>query len=174
MRHQKKGKKLNRNTKARKSLFKNLLTSFFLNGFLITTEAKAKAIRGKIDRLVTKAKSPNLVNRRLIYAYLTETAAATRLINEIAPQLAKRNGGYSRIIKLGTRLGDQAAMVKIELVVPLERAPKEAETKDKRTTKEKAQTAAKKTASSQKKLATKPKKTTKKSPKKSTKKDDPK
>jgi len=135
VRHQKKGKKLNRNTKARESLFKNLLTSFFLNGFLITTEAKAKAINGKIDRLITKAKNPSLVNRRFIYAYLTETAAATRLINEIAPQLAKRNGGYSRIVKLGTRLGDQAAMAKIELVVPLEKAPKEAETKGKKTTK---------------------------------------
>lgn len=172
MRHQKKGKKLNRHTKARKSLFKNLLTSFFLNGFLITTEAKAKAIKGKIDRLVTKAKSPNLVNRRLIYAYLTETAAATRLINEIAPQLAKRNGGYSRIIKLGTRAGDQAAMAKIELVVPLERTPKGVETKDKKTTKEKAQTTTKKTASPQEKSTTSPKKTTGKSPKKSTKKDD--
>ncbi len=172
MRHQKKGKKLNRNTKARESLFKNLLTSFFLNGFLITTEAKAKAINGKIDRLITKAKNPSLVNRRFIYAYLTETAAATRLINEIAPQLAKRNGGYSRIVKLGTRLGDQAAMAKIELVVPLEKAPKEAETKGKKTTKVTPRTAVKKTTSSQKKLAAKPKKTTKKSPKKSTKKDD--
>jgi len=116
VRHQKAGKKLNRNTKSRKALFKNLLTDFFLSEALITTEAKAKAIKGKIDRLVTKAKNPTLANRRFIYAYLNKPLAASKLINEIAPQFAKRDGGYSRIIKLGSRRGDRASMVKIELV----------------------------------------------------------
>jgi len=176
VRHQKKGRKLNRHTKARKALFKNLLTSFFLNGFLTTTEAKAKAIKDKIDHLVSKAKSPNLVNRRFIYAYLTKPSAAAKLINEIAPKLAKRNGGYSRIIKLGTRTGDQAAMAKVELVVPLEKTAEEAKTESKKKsreeTKEKASGVSKKRTSSPKKSTASAKKTAKKSPSKSTKKND--
>jgi len=176
VRHQKRGKKLNRHTKARKALFKNLLTSFFLNGFLITTEAKAKAIKDKIDYLVSKTKNPNLVNRRFIYAYLTKPEAAAKLINEIAPKLAKRNGGYSRIVKLGTRVGDQAAMAKIELVIPLEKVVEKTKTesrrKSRKETKEKISRASKKRASSPKKSTASTQKTAKKSSKKSAQKND--
>jgi len=119
VRHRKSGRKLNRDNKARKALFRNLLTDFFLHEALVTTEAKAKTIKGKIDRLITKAKSPTLVNCRFIYSYLTKSLAAQKLIGEIAPRFTKRNSGYSRIIKLGTRRGDQAKMAKIELVAPL-------------------------------------------------------
>ncbi len=149
MRHQKKGKKLGRDTKSRKALFKNLLTCFFLEEKIITTEAKAKAIKGKIDRLISKAKNPNLVNRRFIYAYLTKPAAAQKLIDDIAPRFTKRNSGYSRIIKLDTRIGDQAEKVRIELVSPLEQKVQEKNKKDKKKpTKKKTSTRKNKTASS--------------------------
>lgn len=152
MRHKKSGKKLGRNTKSRKALFKNLLTSFFLEEKIITTEAKAKAIKGEIDRLILRAKNPNLVNRRFIYAYLTKPAAAEKLIDDIAPRFPDRNSGYSRILKLGTRLGDQAAKARIELVVSSsEPAPKEAKVK---TTK---QVRKKKTASSKTTVKKEPK-----------------
>jgi len=116
VRHRRSGKKLGRHPKARKALIKNLLTDFFLHEALVTTEAKAKLIKGKIDRLILKAKSSSLANRRFIYHYLTEPSAAKKLINEIAPGFSDRNSGYSRILKLGTRLGDQAAKARIELV----------------------------------------------------------
>jgi large subunit ribosomal protein L17 len=116
VRHGKSGKKLNRHPKARKALIKNLLTDFFLHEALVTTEAKAKLIKGKIDRLISKAKNPSLANRRFIYHYLTKFSAARKLIDEIAPQFSDRNSGYSRILKLGTRLGDRAAKARIELV----------------------------------------------------------
>lgn len=149
VRHQKKGKKLGRDTKSRKALFKNLLTCFFLEEAIITTEAKAKAIKGKIDRLISKAKNPNLVNRRLIYAYLTKPAAAKKLIDDIAPRYTKRTSGYSRIIKLGTRIGDRAEKVKIELVSPLEQSkPEEKKKKKKKPAKKKTSTRKKKTTSS--------------------------
>ncbi len=142
MRHRRAGKKLNRNTKTRKALFKNLLTDFFLLGSLITTEVKAKAIKGKIDRLITKAKNPSLVNQRFIYAYLSKPLAASKLINEIAPRFIKRNGGYSRVLKLGSRRGDQALMAKIELVSSPEEiketTPKEKVLEPKKKSKEKS------------------------------------
>lgn len=136
MRHRKSGEKLSRNSKSRKALFRNLLTDFFLHESLITTEAKAKAIKGKIDRLISKAKNPNLTNQRLIYTFLTKSSAARKLIDDIAPRFTKRNSGYSRIIKLGVRQGDQAAKAKIELVAPLEQ--KEAKQKTEKPTKKKA------------------------------------
>ncbi|MDD3679724.1 MAG: 50S ribosomal protein L17 [Candidatus Shapirobacteria bacterium] len=152
MRHRKKGKKLSRNTKSRKALFKNLLTDFFLFEALVTTQAKAQVIKGKIDRLITKAKNPTLVNKRFIYGYLTKPSVSAKLVDDIAPRFSKRRSGYSRIIKLGSRQGDQAPMAKIELVAPLE-SPKDVV--NKKTKKSNQTSSAKKGASLKSKLTVK-------------------
>jgi len=116
MRHRRIGKKLSRSTNARKALFVNLLTTFFENGKVVTTQAKAKAIQGKIDGLINKAKQPNLISRRFIYSFLKTPTGAQKLIKEIAPRYPNRKSGYTRLIKIGSRRGDQAMMVKLELI----------------------------------------------------------
>jgi large subunit ribosomal protein L17 len=116
VRHRKSNKKLNRDTKGRKALFRNLLTEFFLAEAIVTTKAKAKVIRPQIDKLINKAKKPSLVNKRFIYAHLTKPEASAKLINDITSRTKIRESGYSRIVSLGTRLGDRASMAKIELI----------------------------------------------------------
>ena len=124
MRHRKKGRKLNRSGGARKALFKNLLTSFFLEEKLTTTAAKAKSLRGKVDSLINRAKKDNLADRRFIYAYLNKKESARRLIEEIAPRFTKRDSGYTRILKIGRRRGDQALMTRLVLVEGTEKQSK--------------------------------------------------
>ena len=116
MRHKRMGKKLNRSTNSRKALFANLLTTFFENGKVVTTQAKAKAIQGKIDRLINKAKKPDLISRRFIYSFLKTRKSAQRLIEEIAPQYLSRKSGYSSLVKISSRRGDQAMVVKLGLI----------------------------------------------------------
>jgi len=116
MRHRQTGKKLNRSTNARKALFISLLTAFFENGKLVTTQAKAKAIQGKIDGLINKAKQSDLTNRRFIYSFLKTSKSIQNLIEEIAPRYPNRKSGYTRLIRIGSRRGDQAMMVKLELI----------------------------------------------------------
>jgi len=116
MRHRQKGKKLNRSTNARKALFVNLLTAFFEKGKVVTTQAKAKAIQGKIDALINKAKQPDLTNRRFIYSFLKTPQSIQKLIEKIVPRYPNRKSGYTRLIKIGSRRGDQAMMAKLELV----------------------------------------------------------
>jgi len=116
MRHRQAGKKLNRSTNARKALFINLLTAFFENGKMVTTQPKAKAIQGKIDGLINKAKQPDLTNRRFIYSFLKTPKSVQKLIKEIAPRYPDRKSGYTRLTRIGSRRGDQAMMVKLELI----------------------------------------------------------
>lgn len=116
MRHRVKGKKLNKTNKARKALFRSLLTQLFLHEEVKTTLARAKAIRGKVDKLINKAKEGSLASRRELFAYLTDKSSAGRLVNEIAPRFTDRQSGYSRILKLGRRRGDQAEMALIQLI----------------------------------------------------------
>jgi len=116
MRHRQKGKKLNRSANARKALFINLLTAFFENGKVVTTQAKAKAIQGKIDALINKAKQSDLTNRRFIYSFLKTPQSIQKLIEKIVPRYPNRKSGYTRLIKIGPRRGDQAMMVKLELI----------------------------------------------------------
>ncbi len=116
MRHRIKGKKLNKTNKARKALFRSLLTQLFLHEEVKTTLARAKAIRGKVDKLINKAKENSLTSRRELFAYLTDESGAERLVNEIAPRFTDRQSGYSRILKLGRRRGDQAEMALIQLI----------------------------------------------------------
>jgi len=119
VKHRKKGRKLNRSPKARQALFKTLLNSFFENGEITTTLAKAKVIQKDVDRLINKAKEGTLQEKRFIFASLSP-GAAKNLVEKIAPQAKNRQSGYSRLFKLGQRQGDGAMMAKVELVDKIE------------------------------------------------------
>lgn len=109
-------RKLGRDSGARKALFRSILTSFFEHGRIETTEAKAKEIRGLADQLITLAKRGDLAARRQAIASLMDEEVVRKLFGEIAAKYSDRQGGYTRIMKLGTRRGDAAPMVVIELV----------------------------------------------------------
>lgn len=108
------GKQLKRDTNERRSLFKGLISSLILTGRIKTTEAKAKAIRGDVDKIITKAKRGEDA-RRILQSYLL-IDAVEKVLFEIAPRFAKRQGGYSRIVRIGRRLSDKAPMVLMEWV----------------------------------------------------------
>ena len=119
MRHQKQGRKLNRTASHRKALMMNLASSLVLHKRIKTTDAKAKELRGYIERLVTYAKKDSVHGRRLIQQKLPGSRGkkiANVLIHEIAPEFKDRNGGYTRIIKLGNRKNDNAPVSLIEFV----------------------------------------------------------
>jgi large subunit ribosomal protein L17 len=116
MRHRKAGKKLNRNSKQRKTLFKNLISHLVLLEEIKTTLPKAKAVAPLFDKLLTAAKSQTVKSFRQVNAYLGNPKATQKMIKELVPRFKERKGGYTRIIRLGNRLGDNAPLVKIELV----------------------------------------------------------
>lgn len=118
MRHRKVGKKFNRNTAQRKALFRHLLSSFFIKEEIKTTLIKAKSAKKLVDKLITKAKEGSLHNQRLIHSFLQNKKATKKLFQEIAPQFKTRISGFTRIIRLGHRRGDNAPLVKIELLRP--------------------------------------------------------
>lgn len=120
MRHRVFGRKLNRDHNARKSLFKNLISSLIDNGQITTTEAKAKAVRGLMDKLVTRAKLGTLQSRRLLESFLQDKDLVNKIVDEIAPKFAGRPGGFTRILRLERRYGDNAEMVKMEFVETVE------------------------------------------------------
>ena len=109
-------RKLGRDSSARKALFRSILTSFFEHGRIETTEAKAKEIRGLADQLITLAKRGDLAARRMAIARLADKNVVRKLFNDIAGKYTDRQGGYTRILKLGPRRGDAAPMVLLELV----------------------------------------------------------
>lgn len=109
-------RKLGRDSSARKALFRSILTSFFKHERIETTEAKAKEIRGLADELITLAKRGDLHARRQAIASLADEDVVRKLFDEIAAKYQDRQGGYTRIIKIGPRRGDAAPMVLIELV----------------------------------------------------------
>lgn len=115
MRKQVFGRQLQRDSNERKALFKSLMTSLVQKESIKTTEAKAKAVKGEIEKLVTKAKKNGLQAERALQAYFS-TPVARKLINEVAPRFLTRPGGYTRIIKTGNRLRDNAKMVILEWV----------------------------------------------------------
>ena len=123
MRHQVSGYRLGRTTGARLALRRNLIKQFFTHERIQTTRAKASAIRGEAERLITIARNSaqgsdiEKVNaRRLVVSKLGDNQLIKRLFDEIAPRFANRNGGYTRMLKLGPRMGDSAEMVILELV----------------------------------------------------------
>jgi large subunit ribosomal protein L17 len=125
-RHGYNGRKLQRDAGARRALIRGQVTSLVLHEQITTTEPKAKEIAPYFERLVTKAKKADLHNRRQIRAFLLTDKSTEKLISEIAPAFAKRSGGYTRIVKLGNRQGDNAAMATVmltEKIVPAPAAP---------------------------------------------------
>ena len=123
MRHQVSGYKLNRTPGARIALRRNLIKQFFTHERIQTTRAKAAAIRGEAERLITIARRSSdkdaagkVQARRLVAARLGDNQMVARLFDEIAPRFASRPGGYTRVLKLGPRQGDSAEMVVLELV----------------------------------------------------------
>jgi len=116
MRHQKDGFKLGRRTNHRWALFRNLLVALFRHERITTTEAKAKAVRGLADHMVTLAKRENLHARRQVLAMVPDQEVVRKMFDTIAARFADRHGGYTRIIRSGVRPGDGAPTVLLELV----------------------------------------------------------
>jgi large subunit ribosomal protein L17 len=122
MRHGVAGRKLGRNAAQRSALWRGLITELFRHERISTTEAKARSMRGDAEHLITVAKhglaagGNNVHAHRLADAIITDPEVTKRLFNEIAPRFAERPGGYTRLVKVGPRLGDGAEMVILELV----------------------------------------------------------
>lgn len=116
MRHGKKVKKLGRTDSHRKAMLANMATSLIKHKRVTTTLAKAKALRMYVEPLITKSKTDTTHSRRTVFAYLKDKEAVTILFREVSEKVASRPGGYTRIIKLENRLGDNAEMAFIELV----------------------------------------------------------
>jgi large subunit ribosomal protein L17 len=111
------GRKLGRKTGPRKALFKNMIVAVLRYEQIKTTEARAKEVRGQVERVITLAKDGSLAARRQIIAELpNEPLVIDKLMNEIAPKYSDRASGYTRIVKIGPRNGDAAPMVQLELV----------------------------------------------------------
>ena len=116
MRHQRSGKKLGRDSAHRKALYSNLAGALIEHGRIETTEAKAKAVKPFAEKMITLGKRGDLHARRQALAALRSNDVVHRLFADIAPRFVGRPGGYTRIVKLGPRLGDAADMVYLELV----------------------------------------------------------
>ena len=110
-------RKLGRETRIRRSILAGLTKDVIMNGFVVTTEARAKEVRKFVDKMITYAKKGDLTSRRKVLSFLNNDKDLTKkLFDEIAPKYTERNGGYTRIIKLGERQGDDALIVRLELV----------------------------------------------------------
>ncbi len=132
MRHHRSGKKLGRDSAHRKALYANQAASLIEHGRIKTTLAKAKAVKPIAEKMITLGRRGDLAARRQALAYLRSNDIVHLLFAEVAPRFAGRNGGYTRIVRLGPRAGDAAEMVYLELVdyvppAPLVRVPREEE-----------------------------------------------
>src|SRR5579864_974071 len=116
MRHKKSGFKLKRNISARRALFKGLVTSVIEEERIITTVAKAKAVRPLVDKMITLAKRDTLHTRRQAAAFLETPAALKKLFDKLGTRFGQRTGGYTRVVRLGFRKGDGAEQAMLELV----------------------------------------------------------
>ncbi|MDE5800188.1 MAG: 50S ribosomal protein L17 [Paramuribaculum sp.] len=116
MRHNKNFNHLSRKKAHRDALLANMTISLIMHKRIFTTLAKAKALRMYAEPLINRAKEDTMANRRLVFSYLQNKYAVTELFREISQKIADRNGGYTRILKTGNRLGDNAQMCFIELV----------------------------------------------------------
>ena len=111
-----KGPRLGSGPAHQKLLLSGLASSLIRDGKIRTTEARAKAVRPVVERLITKAKKGDVASRRLVLRVVPDRDVVHKLFSEVAPQYAERNGGYTRIVKLGPRKGDAAPMALIELI----------------------------------------------------------
>lgn len=116
MRHLKSGRKLNRTSSHRKALMRNLVTALLTHERITTTVAKAKESRRYVDRMITLGKEGSLNSRRRALEFVKSREAVFKLFSTLAERYAKRNGGYTRIFKIGPRVGDNAEMAVVELV----------------------------------------------------------
>jgi large subunit ribosomal protein L17 len=116
MRHNHSGRRLGRTTSHRIAMFRNMVTSLLNHERIVTTDAKAKEIRSVAEKMITLGKRGDLHAQRQAAAYIREKSVVTKLFSTIAPRYKDRAGGYTRIIKLGQRLGDAASLSVIELV----------------------------------------------------------
>lgn len=116
MRHNRKINHLSRTSSHRKAMLSNMASSLILKKRITTTVAKAKVLRTYVEPLITKSKNDTTHSRRTVFSYLKDKYAVTELFREVAVKVADRPGGYTRILKTGTRLGDSAEMCIIELV----------------------------------------------------------
>jgi large subunit ribosomal protein L17 len=138
MRHRVKAQHFNSDTKSRKAMFKNLLSALFEHGAVETTEQKAKAIKRLADKIIGKALPGTLSARRILERFFGSKQTVNRLVDGVVPVMKDRTSGFTRIIRLGRRRGDDASMVKLELVV----APKDKVAEKKTETKKVAAEAA--------------------------------
>lgn len=143
MRHGKRNNALGRTASHRKAMLSNMACSLIEHKRITTTLAKAKELRKFVEPLITKSKTDSTHSRRVVFSNLHSKNAVTELFREVSPKVATRAGGYTRIIKLGTRLGDAAEMAMIELVDFNELMLEEAKTKTKRSRRSKKPAAAK-------------------------------
>src|SRR5436309_15940573 len=111
-----KGKRLGSDPSHQRAMLANLVSSLIAAEGIVTTEAKAKALRPVAEKVITKAKKGGLHNHRQVLSYLNDKEIAAKLFDDVGPRYADRNGGYTRILKLGPRQGDNAPMARIELV----------------------------------------------------------
>ncbi len=119
MKHRVSGRKLSRTTDHRMLLYRNQVTDLLRYEKIVTTEAKAKEVRALAEKMITLGKAGDLNSRRHALSFITSKKVVKKVFDEIAPKYAGRNGGYTRISKLGPRLGDCAPMAQLELVKEL-------------------------------------------------------
>lgn len=134
MRHGKKNNHLGRTTSHRKAMLANMASSLIKHKRISTTLAKAKVLRGYVEPLITKSKTDTTHSRRIVFSYLQDKEVVTELFRDVAAKVANRPGGYTRIIKLNNRLGDNAEMALIELVDYNEVYGKDTAAEEKKTT----------------------------------------
>ena len=140
MKHGKDGRKLSRTASHRKAMFGNMMTSLIMEERITTTDAKAKEGRRLIDRLITLGKRGDLHARRVAAKTVQDKRAVKKLFDEVAPRYENRQGGYSRVLKVGPRKGDNAPMSILELVErKVKKAPKPEEGKKRGRKKKKAE-----------------------------------
>ncbi|MBW2061684.1 MAG: 50S ribosomal protein L17 [Deltaproteobacteria bacterium] len=131
MRHRKAGVKLNRTASHRKAMFRNMVTSLFEHESIVTTHAKAKALRPLADKMITLAKRGDLHSRRQVLAILTKKSVTHKLFSDIKDRYMDISSGYTTLAKLGPRRGDAAPLAVMALVVPEETAKKKKKSRKK-------------------------------------------
>ena len=147
MRHQRVINHLGRTSSHRKAMLANMASSLILHKRITTTTTKAKALRTYVEPLITKSKEDSTHSRRMVFSYLKDKQAVAELFREVSPKIAERPGGYTRILKTGNRIGDNAEMCVLELVDYNDNmlggeAAKAKTTRRKRTTKKKTEAGA--------------------------------
>ena len=138
MRHRKAGRRLGRDSAHRKAMLRNMVTSLILHERINTTEAKAKELRSVAEKLVTLGKRGDLHARRQVAAFVANKEAVVKLFSDLSGRYKERNGGYTRVMKTGFRVGDNASMAIIELLPAVKAAVVEENVEDEKPKKKRA------------------------------------